>query len=153
MFFEIVRMFLPNFPGGPGATDANPVFVPRVKKNNTWKIEIQIKPPARAICSGRWTFLRTRDTYAGTTCTKLYGIPDERSPWTLPHTVTLARSYTYTAAKGPARKVNEAWFQLSGITLLAGCHYLSGYRDWCRKARVQSSETKERVGLSSCAEQ
>lgn len=90
------------------------------------------KATGRTICSDCWTFLRTRDTYAGTSCTKLYGIPDERSPWTLPHTVTLAFSYTYMAAKGPAhaRKGNEAWFQLSGITLLASCHYLSGYRDW-----------------------
>lgn len=28
-----------------------------------------------------------------------------------------------------ARKGNGAWFQLSGITLLAGRHYLSGYRN------------------------
>lgn len=120
-------------------------FVPRGKKNNIWKIEIQTKLLARAICSGQWTFLRTRDT--GTTRTKLYGIPDVRSPWTIPHTITFARSYTYAAAKGPAhaRKGNEAWFQLSGITLLAGCHYLSGYRDWRRKVQVQSSETKDQV--------
>lgn len=144
-----------------GAQDRRNKRIPSVcssfdKKYDTWKydIEIKIKLRARIICSGRWTDVCMYLRYTGTACTRVYEIPDERSPWTFPHTRTLARLYTYATAKGPAhtRKGNEAWFQLSGITLLAGCHYLSGYHHCCKKARVQSSETKERVGSSSRAQ-
>lgn len=90
------------------------------KYDTTWKIEIKIKLRARIICSGRWTDVSMCSRYAGTVYTRVYEIPDERSPWTF-HTHSHPRN-TYATAKGPAhaRKGNEAWFQLSDITLLAG---------------------------------
>jgi len=114
------------------------------EKNNTWKIEIQIKLLARTICSDRDGHLYSRYICGDS----VYW--DSWRALTL-NTCTPSRAGIRTRLPRDQHtpvKATKRGSNFQALHYFRHCHYLSGYRDWRRRACVRSSETKARAGSS-----